>query len=560
MNKKRTLLTLLLVAAMALPVFPGISLAGDAQELRTVKLFGTDYRDTWNNFLVADSEKYYAYQELARILAERGVKLEWETVPTESIQMVLQTRLASGEKIADIIHTSVLSDVDVITYGKNGMFIELLSAFEQYDKENSIIDFFHTYFPSKLELQITADNELWWVPYVYSSYYVDGAVPNATEPWTPKIRKDWLDACGIEWKYSYSTDELFDILTAFRDNKVNGRGFDINIGVPLSNFGGFFTAGLSLAFNLYAGTFSNLGYGIERMDGTKEWGCVWESKYIKEYLQYLNKLYEAGFYDTDLLNDNSMGQMRNENRGALCYDYAVSSWEEDEVLDVEEALYLPTRFYYNDIENGIQGMEPTAGSVMKWSISGLSDDVGAAVEVFKFVFTTDYAILNSFGVEGKSFHWDDQYGVPVSDLKPDFYINNEVWEAPLMQIFSMNMLPAMALTPMSHAYEKDVKYPEYVEKNDQKQLYRWNLIWDSDEKYDIIRHNLAYSVPTNEEVAVLDRVSTTLDTYSNELLLDMITGAKSVDDLDQYITEMKGLGLDEFTAIMKARFDRAYNK
>ncbi len=54
----------------------------------------------------------------------------------------------------------------------------------------------------------------------------------------------------------------------------------------------------------------------------------------------------------------------------------------------------------------------------------------------------------------------------------------------------------------------------------------------------------------------MDTLETVLDTYSSELLVDMILGRKSIDDLDQYIEEMKALGLDEYLAVYQARHDR----
>ena len=51
-------------------------------------------------------------------------------------------------------------------------------------------------------------------------------------------------------------------------------------------------------------------------------------------------------------------------------------------------------------------------------------------------------------------------------------------------------------------------------------------------------------------------METVLDSYSNELLVDLILGNRPLEKLDEYIEEMKSLGLDEYIQVFQARHDR----
>ena len=66
----------------------------------------------------------------------------------------------------------------------------------------------------------------------------------------------------------------------------------------------------------------------------------------------------------------------------------------------------------------------------------------------------------------------------------------------------------------------------------------------------------AIAMPTEEESAVIDQYYTTLETYSKELLTNIILGNKPIEELDAAIEEMKEMGLEEVLAAYQSRHDR----
>jgi hypothetical protein len=81
-------------------------------------------------------------------------------------------------------------------------------------------------------------------------------------------------------------------------------------------------------------------------------------------------------------------------------------------------------------------------------------------------------------------------------------------------------------------------------------------LYDKYGSYQRMHVSQPVAMQTAEETAALDRIVTTLETYSQELMVDLIIGNRSIDDFDKYIAEMQSLGLDEYISIYQARYDR----
>lgn len=66
------------------------------------------------------------------------------------------------------------------------------------------------------------------------------------------------------------------------------------------------------------------------------------------------------------------------------------------------------------------------------------------------------------------------------------------------------------------------------------------------------------AIPDEKQLETKTKILTNLRTYSEELATKLILGQKSLDNWDEYISEMKKLGLDDLIAIDQQLLDR-YN-
>ena len=84
--------------------------------------------------------------------------------------------------------------------------------------------------------------------------------------------------------------------------------------------------------------------------------------------------------------------------------------------------------------------------------------------------------------------------------------------------------------------------------------------WEQMEQTDAVMYqtNMAtyLALPTDEEVETLDFYTTDLDMAMTDLFIDLINGTKDIDNLDEYLEELRALGLDEVIGVYQARYDR----
>ena len=68
-----------------------------------------------------------------------------------------------------------------------------------------------------------------------------------------------------------------------------------------------------------------------------------------------------------------------------------------------------------------------------------------------------------------------------------------------------------------------------------------------------------YAIPTQEEQEVLTSYLTALNSYSDELGMNLILGNESLDNWDSFMQKFRDLGLDEVIKVNDARYQRYKN-
>ncbi|MEG2433920.1 MAG: extracellular solute-binding protein, partial [Acinetobacter sp.] len=118
----------------------------------------------------------------------------------------------------------------------------------------------------------------------------------------PQIRKDWLDDLGL--KMPTNTDELYEVLTAFKTADCNKNG-DPNDEIPYVITGS--EKGLNETMYSLAGSFGAINdFQIE--DGKVIFGSI--SDNFKQFLTYMNKLYAEGLINSDFaVNQQAFDQV-----------------------------------------------------------------------------------------------------------------------------------------------------------------------------------------------------------------------------------------------------------
>jgi putative aldouronate transport system substrate-binding protein len=358
-------------------------------------------------------------------------------------------------------------------------------------------------------------------------------------------------------------DEYIDTLIAFQENDANGNGIADERMVIQTNtinktFGGFFDNGV-------AGWFGLANYIFQLNRETWEAEVPFLQEGFVPYIKFLRKCVDAGVL---YLGDNA--GKNDKNLSALLAQNVVSSY-----------FYYSNTDYYID-ENqiytvmpaiqGVPGIEPVMDGCRAykawdyWAFSANSDpkNVAAFLDV---VTSLDYSVWFSFGTT-----YDIVDGVHVytgSNVKDEYRANGLTKGSNLG-----SFLPRNTLTTLYNNYKGEPltwdSYDDYIDS-----LYFKEVIAPSYKDYQVegferwaemagklqlynMNNDLSMILPmmSAEDSEIIGFYQNDLYTYMDELFANLISGNWPIENYDQYIQQMKEMGIGECLEV----YQNLYNK
>lgn len=217
-----------------------------------------------------------------------NVDIDFVIFPADGYDEKLRMMVTGGEELPDIIMWK-MSDAQAMVWGEEGYLLPLEDYFEHssyyakeaYDKvkENGGLDI--------LDYMTLCDGHIWSFPkYLealtsqnYSRMYI----------WYP-----WLEALGLE--VPTNTEELYDVLMAFKTQDPNGNGIADEIpmlgcGIDIENNGSY---GWEYLMNAFTPTSCLVNWLVSE-DG--QLSVSYAKEEFKEGLKYIRKLVAEGLYD-----------------------------------------------------------------------------------------------------------------------------------------------------------------------------------------------------------------------------------------------------------------------
>ena len=223
------------------------------------------------------------------------------------------------------------------------------------------------------------------------------------------INNVWLKNVGM--KTPTNTDELYEVLKAFRDQDANGNG-DASDELPMvlsTDTAGSVERELMEAFGVYS---SSSDCSLQVMDGGKV-ELRNTSENYKEFLKYMHKLYAEGLMDAESYIQ-SKDQLVDKGGKDLVGMYGGDepAWirsttqAEDVNWDALLGLASPVDSTHTIVKtNGITGN-------IRMAISAKTEYPEALCRLFDYFYTDEGRVETRYGYEGKSFEWvsDDIVG------------------------------------------------------------------------------------------------------------------------------------------------------
>ena len=544
MERTKRLMTLLLAVLLALTAVGGAALAEDKPEMRKLSVIcRAKFNSDWPLDKRGDNLCYQAFEKK---LADMGIEIEYELVDDASIATAVKTRMAAQVDVPDIIADAWIgiTESEILGWAENGLLVNVKEIVDQYDEDGSIFKFYEDHTPGVLAANTAPDGGVYWFSYLNAATYVeeDGSPMDFMgNSYTTLIRADWLEKAGIEYKKQMTRDELLDALIAIQKADANENSAADEIAAIGING---FANGIARSFGLST---------MLLCDVDTETGKVYNSLYKPEfadYIAYMNKLYEAGIYDTTALGEGMTTQLIADNKAALAFHYASWAAFEPTISADPNAVYAPVMLV-NDDGKAYSTVDPLFGTYCHYMVTSSCKDLEAVVDLFDYIYTDEYALLDKQGLEGISFEYDEN-GIPHTLYDPK--VHPVTWEGTCL-FNTVGMIAFPTINTGYQVFKREIR-------DDYHKLKDEYIIWFQDEgganstreTYGDLSLKLA--LPTTEEMEKIGEIENVLTTYMKELLTDLVLGNRSINDLPAYLEELESLGLTDYLEIMQARRDR----
>lgn len=317
---------------------------------------------------------------------------------------------------------------------------------------------------------------------------------------TLHLNVTWLENLGL--KQPQTIEEFYDVLVAFRDQDANQNG-DPSDEIPFT----VKRAEYLQLMSCFWGIDLNRGRGFYE----DEQGVV-QASYISEnyrdYLTFMNKLYSEGLLDAEFASNSTdiLTNYCSQDRMGSMYGYTTDGYT--------MATSNPS---YSEDAPVMLAMKPLTSSFITegfyWgndpinTLFGITRDCKDPESAFKFL---DYCLSGR-----------EKWIVNDTDIALTCYH----LPVPLIPETEYNIIPKWMA-------ERDVELKPY---------HRPTL-------------NIRYY--TSDDLDIIDTYMSDIETYTNENYLLFITGARSLNEFDDYVTTLKSMGIEEVLSVYQRHFGK----
>lgn len=466
----------------------------------------------------------YVWQEYEKMT---GITIEWQEVPSSDLAEKRNLALASGE-FPDLFIRGGIPDIDLVKYGEQGTFINLKELIDEYGPnlkkimENE---------PDVKRGLVEHNGNIYGYPTVYFS----DPVQISTRLF---INTKWLEKVNLGMPST--TDELYEVLKAFRDTDLNGNGKKDEI--PWTS------NGLGYLFNMLKGAWGLQNRGsshpnVDINEKTGELRFIPTSDQYKDMLEYMHRLYSEKLIDEEIFTMDhaqlvAKGEQNLVGSFASVNSQLIGSTHEKEFAGIEVALKGP---------NGDQLWTPKSASLAAkgpFVITNKCKYPEAAVRWVDYFYSDEGTRLFYMGVEGVTYEKkaDGSYEF-LEEIKkiPEGSSFDHVLGKWVPYMGGGN--PAILKTEYFKGGETQ---PIPLKASTNMAPYTPKELWSK----------FSYFPQEVERMAELEN---DILTYITQMNAQFIMGTTTFDQWDDYVKQIEKMGLEEYMKIYQTAYDR-YSK
>lgn len=498
----------------------------------------------------------YVDNSYTHLIREKtGVSLTFELLPSDAneARQKISLMISANQTLPDILHIG-LSDSEIAAYGAAGIFLPL----NDYLENDAV--FFHEAcekwlteeeYTKLMTYGRSLDGNIYGMP----SYSITVDSTSALGLW---INKSWLDTLGLQ--VPTTTQELYQVLVAFRDGDPNGNGLKDEI--PLTGATGWVGDVVQELLNsfLYYCYTPSYGYQFNAEDG--QLIAPFTQEAFREGLRYVNTLYSEGLI-SPLSFTQSTAELRtimtapNDEAtkvGAFTSHPSPVFGGTGDVERVKEYIALPAMI-------GPEGVAYTAHEAGLPSYAlYITKDCAEPDLAFRLLDAMREETINlssRFGEKDVDWYETNEGKIPVQieGYEPKFgkktdrpdpwsTANNIIWGTTGFSFLPNKLMGCMTI-------------PEWPTE---LRAYQMQTLW-----YDSVplrngKHPAERPlkiVLSDEETERVAEIKSSIETYVTDTTNRFVTGDLSLDkDWDAYLNTLKSIGLEEYLATLQTAYDR----
>lgn len=468
---------------------------------------------------------------------QTNIDLKFTLFPVAEGMEKLRLMIASDSELPDVLINMAIPVNELPKYGEDGLIVDMK---EYFDKEAywSKAIFEESLDPHYVRKCITSYNG--------GMYFMPCYVEQPGNDYGRKafINKKWLDKLGL--KVPETTQELEDVLMAFRDNDPNGNGKKDEIGITGSKNGWNETV---IPFLMNSFISDDVYYRMTVKDGkvsaafnTEEW---------REGLRYMNRLEKENLFDVQSFTQDAETLKTIAQNPDANVIGAVVTGSPDGLFSTNlerlgEYVALPPLKGPKGVSYAIKTNSPINDGAI---ITKYCKNKLAAFRLLDFMMSEESAMRSRYGVPDKDWFPAEEGDVSifasigakpvVRTVLPFLSVQNSHWYAMNPQFRKFDIANGIVWNgdELDGEYFKAKALSEYINKEPKERI--------------------KYLVLNEEEQEEYSSIEAEIKEYVKESAAMFIIGQKDIDkDWDEYIKTLKSLNLNRFVELAQIGYDR----
>ncbi len=468
----------------------------------------------WNDILV-----WQRYEEMT------GVHIDWDEYTSADIVEKRNLALASDE-LPDIFYRTRMPNNDIDKYGAEGSFIRLNELIDQYAPNfKALMDKYEGVAKSIA----TAEGDIYALPNLFDS-------PSIQINRKLFLNQDWITAVGKQ--NPTTTEELYELLKAFRDGDPNGNKQQDEIPLTADNLDDIILT-LRGAFGLGNRGNTNGNWDIDPVSNQLRYFPT--SNQYKELLTYLHKLYDEKLLDQEIFTTSGTEVLaKNEQNRVGIFSFgnviARANTNADSFAGLDTALAGPNG---DRLHTGVVGHLGSRGAFM---ISKKNAYPEVSMRWIDHLYSEEGIRMLYMGFEGETYAKD-------ANGKYDFLpeIVDNIPEGSSFDQVTAKYVPyaggSLPTLIMEDYFKGGETQPSAQAASANLRPFIPDEIWES----------FSYTAAESEEKLTLEA-----DIYGmvRQWTAEFVQGKRSLNEFDSFVSQLERMGLPRLIEIYDAAYQR----